>query len=411
MTGIGVLRLPRDVRLGFGQRHAVPALATGFGSRIAVVADPFLAATPEFREIVAAMEAAGARTLVVTDVPAELPVPAVVAAADTVRDFAPDVIVGYGGGSALDAAKVVALLTSHPGPVDAYYGENAVPGPVVPLIAVPTTAGTGSEVTPVAVVSDPGREMKVGISSPWLIPTIAIVDPELTLAAPRGVTTHSGIDAFVHAVESFTAAPLDIGHDAVIPVFVGRNDLTDAVSLQAAGLIFRALPRVLDEPGDREARADMAHGSLLAGMAFGAAGTHLSHAIQYPVGALTHTPHGLGTGALLPYVLQACRDVVPDRLAQLGQALGLDAGGDLADRAQSAVDAVADLCARIGLPVSLTELGVTPAYRDRIVELALQSRRLIGISPVPADVQVVGAIVDAAIAGDRAALRSVPTHP
>lgn len=411
MSGIGVLRLPREVRFGFGQRNAVAALAATFGSRVAFVADPFLAGTPEFRHIVDAVEAGGARTIVVTDVPAELPVPAVIAAADVVRGFAPDVVVGYGGGSALDAAKVVALLVSHGGPVDAYYGENAVPGPVVPLIAVPTTAGTGSEATPVAVVSDPAREMKVGISSPWLVPAIAIVDPDLTLAAPRGVTVYSGIDAFVHAVESYTAAPLEVGHSAVLPVFVGRNALTDSVSLEAAALIFRALPRVLDEPGDRAARADMARGSFLAGVAFGAAGTHVSHAIQYPVGALTHTPHGLGTGTLLPYVLQACLDAVPERLARLGDALGLEQAGDESARAQATVDAIAGLCARIGLPVSLVELGVTDADRDRIVALALQSHRLLAISPVPADEAFVGAIVDAAIAGDRAALRRSPATP
>ena len=259
----------------------------------------------------------------------------------------------------------------------------------------------------IAVVSDPDREMKVGISSPWLIPTIAIVDPELTLAAPRGVTTYAGIDAFVHAVESYTAAVLPVAHDAVLPVFVGRNDLTDSLSLEAAGLIFRALPRVLDDPGDRAARADMAHGSLLAGMAFGAAGTHVSHAIQYPVGALTHTPHGLGTGSLLPYVLQACLPAVPERLARLGEVLGVERGDgatDAAARAQRTVDAIADFCGRIGLPVALTDLGVSAADRDRIVELSLQSRRLIAISPVPVDEQFVGAIADAALAGDRAAL-------
>ena len=408
MSGFGLLRLPGEIRFGWGTRHAVPALAACYGTRVAFVVDPFLAQTDAFAQILAATGEHGAQTLVVTDVPPELPVDAVSACAERVRAFAPDVIVGVGGGSALDAAKLVALLISHPGPASRYYGENQVPGPVVPLIAVPTTAGTGSEVTPVAVVSDGSREVKVGISSPRLIPAIAVVDPELTIGAPPSVTAHAGIDAFVHAVESFTTAPLDVGAQSDLPVFVGRDILTDTLSLEAAALIFRALPRALEDPADRQAREDMARASLLAGMAFGSAGTHLSHAIQYPVGALTHTPHGLGTGTLLPYVLQACVPAIPDRLARLGSALGVASDGDVQSRAQAAVDAIADLCARIGLPRSLAELGDIAPERDRIIRLSLQARRLVGIAPVPADETIVGAIVDAALAGDRTLLAASP---
>lgn len=403
---IGVLRLPREVRFGFGARASAADIAASFGTRVAVVADAFLADTDAFRSVRSGIEAKGADVVVVTDVPAELPVAAVSSAADSLREFSPDVVIGYGGGSALDAAKLVALLLAHPGALDRFYGENAVPGPVVPLIAMPTTAGTGSEVTPVAVVSDPEREMKVGVSSPHLIPAIAIVDPELTMSAPASVTAHAGIDAFVHAVESYTAAPVaDIGV-ASLPVFVGRNALADPLSLEAAALIFRALPAALADPGDRNAREDMSRASLLAGMAFGSAGTHLSHAIQYPIGAVTHTPHGLGTGMLLPYVLQACLPGATERLARLGEALGGSAEGPVADRAQAAVDAVAGLCERIGLPRSLSELGADPADRDRIVALSLEARRLVDIAPLPADEALVGAIIDAAFAGDRSRLKN-----
>jgi alcohol dehydrogenase len=410
MTGTGVLRLPSDVRFGYGSRVALPSLAARFGNRVAFVADPFLARTPEFAEALRAVRAAGLETLVLSDVPAELPVQAVVDAAETVRRFAPDVIVGYGGGSALDAAKVVSLLVSYGGSPGDYYGENAVPGPVVPLIAVPTTAGTGSEVTPVAVVSDPAREVKVGISSPWLVPAIALVDPELTVGAPPSVTAHAGIDAFVHAVESYTAASIPLDHSSVLPVFVGRNVLTDPLSLEAAALIHEALPVVLARPTDRDARERMARASLFAGAAFGSAGTHLSHALQYPIGALTHTPHGLGTGLLLPYVLQASLSAVPDRLARLGEALGVAADGDEVSRAQATVDAIAVLCERIGLPCSLAEIGITAADRERVIALTLQARRLVGIAPITADEITVGAIFDAALAGERTLLTTL-TEP
>ncbi|GAA1466295.1 iron-containing alcohol dehydrogenase [Microbacterium thalassium] len=409
MTGaLGILRLPSDVRFGYGVRAGIATATAAIGRRAFVVADPFLATTPAFAETVEALEAAGVATHIHTEVPPELPVPVVHDAGRAAARFGPDVVIGYGGGSALDAAKLVALLVSHGGDLDGYYGENAVPGPVVPLVAVPTTAGTGSEVTPVAVVSDPDRELKVGISSPHLIPRAAFVDPELTLGAPPSVTAHAGIDAFVHAVESFTAAALPVDLGGALPVFVGRNALTDVLSLEAAGLIHSALPAALADPGDRGARADMAHGSLLAGMAFGAAGTHLSHAIQYPVGAMTHTPHGLGTGTLLPYVLQACLPATVPRLARLGDALGLPAEDDPARRAQGTVDAIAALCARVDLPGSLADLGIRPQDAPGIVDLTLQVRRLVQIAPVTADATFLRRIVDAAIAGDRAALADNP---
>ena len=189
-----------------------------------------------------------------------------------------------------------------------------------------------------------------------------------------------------------------------MPVFVGQNALTAPLSLEAAALIHANLPTVLERPDDRGARADMALGSMFAGMAFGAAGTHLSHAIQYPIGAMTHTPHGLGTGCLLPYVMQACLAVVPDRIARIGDAIGAPSEGDTRTRAQSTVDAIAELCARIGLPVSLQELGVSSADRGRIVDLTMLSARLLKITPFLATRERVGQVVDAALAGDRSLL-------
>src|SRR5690606_6529491 len=251
------------------------------------------------------------------------PVDHVAAAAEAARGFAPDVVVAWGGGSALDLGKLLALLLVHPGPLADYYGEHRVPGPVLPIVAVPTTAGTGSEGTPVAVVSDPDRELKVGVSDAALIPRVAIVDPELTIGAPAPVTAYAGIDAIVHAAESFTAAPRDPVWSDPLPIFVGRNRFSSLLALDALAAMGDALPRAVRDGGDLEARERMAWGSLLAGLAFGSGGTHLSHALQYPIGALTHTPHGLGTGLLLPYVLEACAPQTADRLAAMAGALGV----------------------------------------------------------------------------------------
>jgi alcohol dehydrogenase len=403
MNDLGVLRLPDHIHFGAGARVSVGPSAASLGTRALVVADGALTREPEFGEVLAALDAAGVEVRVHSEVVPELPVAAVETVAEAARENAPDVIVGYGGGSAIDLAKLVALLLRHPGPLERYYGENAVPGPVVPVIAMPTTAGTGSEVTPVAVVSDPARELKVGISDPAIVPRVAIVDPELSVGAPRSVTAHSGVDALVHAFESLTAVPARARWAEPLPVFVGANRLGSLLALEAIEAIVPALPRVVRDGSDRGARERMAWGSMLAGMAFGSAGTHLSHALQYPIGALTRTPHGLGTGLLLPYVLQACLPMSVESLGRAADVLGITAGSDVG-RAQAVVDRVADVVSAIGLPASLADLGIEQSQLPRIAELALGVSRLAGNAPVPG-ADVVGPILEAAFVGDRERLR------
>jgi Alcohol dehydrogenase, class IV len=317
----------------------------------------------------------------------------------------PDVIVGYGGGSALDLAKSVAVLLAHGGPLDRFYGENALPGDVLPIVAVPTTAGTGSEVTPVAVVSDPSRTLKVGISDPRLIPRVAVVDPDLSSGAPAAVTAYAGADALVHALESLTARPRVPDWGRPMPVFVGRNSLSSLLALEAAEAIGRALPAAVADGADTVARDRMAWGSMLAGMAFGSAGTHLAHALQYPIGALTKTPHGLGTGMLLPYVLQACRDAVPAELSAVGPLWGLD-GGDETATAQAVIDRVAEIGEAIGLPRTLADMGLDRERIPEVARLGAGVTRLVDNSPIPTDEGVLHDILEAAYTGDRDALNN-----
>ena len=230
------------------------------------------------------------------------------------RSFMPDMVIGIGGGSCLDFAKCAALLLSHGGKLQDYYGEFKVPGPILPVIAVPTTAGTGSEVTPVAVISDPDRTLKIGISSPHLIAAAAICDPELTMTCPPGLTAIAGADALTHAIEAFTAVRR--GADSDLPqqhVFIGKSALTDHFALLAIKLLGRSLEKAYRDGADEDARADVMMGALAAGCAFGTAGTAAAHAVQYPVGALTHTPHGLGVATMLPYVMKYNRSAADDR--------------------------------------------------------------------------------------------------
>ena len=300
------------------------------------------------------------------------------------RAYSPNVIIGLGGGSNLDLAKAVALLVKHPGPLSTYYGENNVPGPVAAVIAVPTTAGTGSEVSPVAVVADPERAMKIGIASRALIPKWAVVDPALTVSCPASVTAHSGMDALAHAIESFCArVRTDVTPQSI---FVGKNPLSDVLAMRAISAIAKFLPTAVAEPSDRAAREGMAFASLLAGMAFSAAGTAAVHALQYPVGEATHTPHGLGNAVLLPTVM---KNITPSRISEMAYiARSLDP--DLAsatdeDAAPRAAWLVEQLGAKVGIPKGLRALGVKEDQLPELARMASSVRRLLDNSPVAFD--------------------------
>jgi alcohol dehydrogenase class IV len=305
-------------------------------------------------------------------------------AAAAAQAYAPDVVVGLGGGSNLDLSKAVAILLKYPGPLPTYYGENNVPGPIAPVVAVPTTAGTGSEVSPVAVVRDPERAIKVGIASRALIPKWAIVDPGLTVSCPASVTAHSGMDALAHAIESFCAkVRTDCSPNAI---FVGKNPMSDVLATKAIRAISRSLPTAVAQPKDQAAREEMALASLLAGMAFSAAGTAAVHALQYPVGEATHTPHGLGNAVLLPTVM---RNIAPSRIPEmafiarsLDPTLNSKPDSEAASQAASLVE---ELGAKVGIPKGLHALGVKKEQLPQLSQMASTVRRLLDNSPVPFD--------------------------
>ena len=281
------------------------------------------------------------------------------------------------------------------------YGEFKVPGPTAPVIAVPTTSGTGSEATPVAVIGDPERVLKVGISSPYLIPHAAVCDPELTLTCPPMLTAVSGADALTHAIEAFTALRREATPSLGLEhVFVGKNALSDATAKLAVPALMKNLPVAVREGGNLQAREQVMHGAYCAGLAFGAAGTAAAHAIQYPVGALTHTAHGLGVAVLMPYVLRFNRSHCMRELAELGATLGL-AGSSDAALADAFIEAVGGLFVDIGIPHSLEQLGVPADKLGWIAESALGITRLIKNNPRPIDLPAMNRLVRHAHAGDR----------
>lgn len=400
---LGVLRLPRTVLFGPGQRHAVAEAVAGLGRTALICTDRRLAASPELAVMRKEMEAAGLRVEVFGETEPELPVAGVVNCVRGLTGLGVDVVVGMGGGSCLDMAKAVALLLSHGGTPQDYYGESVVPGPILPVVAVPTTAGTGSEATPVAVFADPDREMKVGISSPHLIPHTAICDPELTHSCPPGLTAHSGADAVTHLVESFTAGTRPVSASLAFErVFIGKSALTDHVALQGLELMGRSLLKAYQDPADATARHDVMLAAFAGGVALGTAGTAAAHALQYPLGAATHTPHGLGVGTLIPYVM---RFNLPARMREFGQiarVLGVpDTGQDEATLARAGVEAVDALIDGLGLPRTIAELGLPEDRLAWLAEQGMGATRLVQNNPRPLDLAAMEAIARAAFTGDR----------
>jgi len=402
------MRLGSHILFGAGTIRAAGPMARRHGERVLVCTDPQIVSTPGFVSLLSSLRAADLQVQVFDRGIPELPRATAEEAADSGTGFDPDVVVGVGGGSSIDLAKLTSLLLTYPGPIDSYYGEDRIPGPVRPILAIPTTAGTGSEVTPVAVLSDPERRLKVGISSGYLIPRGAICDPEMTYGCPGHVSALAGVDALAHAAEAVTAVErptawaTDPGH-----IFVGKNRLSDEFALAAIRHIGRSLVGAVTA-GDAESRDGMLYASLLAGLAFGTAGTTLAHAIQYPVGAATATPHGLGVGVLLPYVLTFNRGVRAESLAAIGVALGSTTDFPSADAAaEAAITKVAELCGSVAIPNSLEGIGVLHDDCSAIAAQALEVTRLVENNARAVDRAAMLSVVEAAWHGDATRLQRV----
>lgn len=409
----GVARFPRNIVFGAGQRRATARYAEQLGRNLLVVTDARLEASKDLCAILDDVLALGVEVSVYSGVEPELPAECLDRGLETGRKRGADVVLGIGGGSCIDAAKAIALLLTYGGPLSDYYGEFKVPGPVLPVIAVPTTSGTGSEVTPVAVVSDRDRAVKVGIASPHLVPDTAICDPELTYSCPRHLTAISGADALVHAIEAFTTARREPTATTVHEhVFLGKNEISDLTALAAIRHIGASLEPACKDPLDVKARSRMMLGALMAGQAFGVAGTSVCHAAQYPIGARTNTPHGLGVAAMLPFALEFNRHHVADEIAQVGAALGaVVSPGDVQSDVEATIAYVEALLAAIGVPGSLKAMGLREADLDWTAQHAMSATRLIKNNPRPLEEASMRQLLAAAFHGERSTLRHEPLEP
>jgi alcohol dehydrogenase class IV len=300
------------------------------------------------------------------------------------RAFQPDVIIGLGGGSNMDTAKLVAMILAHGGdPLD-YTGDCRVTGPVKPFICIPTTAGTGSEVSAAAVFTDTANHIKVSCLSPYLRANFAIVDPLFTVSCPPKVTADSGIDALTHAIEGFTAIendafPLPSGEKTV---YQGKNTVADLMAREAITLVGKFLRRAVKDGNDLEARDGMALAATLGGMAFSNSGVALVHAMEYPVGGAVHVSHGAGNGLLLPFVMRFNHSKRTAAFAEIARLLGVTTAGlSDAEAAEKAIETITQLRADIGIPTRLRDIKVTEDMLPGFATKAFAIKRLMRVNP------------------------------
>ena len=338
-------------------------------SRPLLVTDPGLMAIGLVQPVIAALEQAGFAPVVFDQVREDPPEATVLTAADLGRSQGVDGVIAVGGGSSMDVAKVVAVLLAGQQALSQLYGVGNVSGGRLPLVLVPTTAGTGSEVTPVAVITT-GETTKAGVSSPVLLPDAAVLDADLTLGLPPAVTAMTGVDAMVHAIEAYASASPN------------NNPISNNLATQALTLMGGSLERAVHHGDDIAARSDMLLGSLLAGQAFANSPVAAVHALAYPIGGHFHVPHGLSNALVLPHVLRFNAKVAPQPYAELAPFVF----PELAElqgqaRAEAFCDALADLSRRCGLQQRLRDMDIPREILPRLASDAMNQTRLLVNNP------------------------------
>ncbi|MFH0957494.1 MAG: iron-containing alcohol dehydrogenase [Pseudomonadota bacterium] len=338
------------------------------GKSVMIITDPGLVKSGICGRIRDGLTNSGLQTQTFDNVEPDPPFEIASLAAQAVKDCGADIILGVGGGSSLDIAKVASILVTNLSPVSSYFGIDMVSGPGLKTILVPTTAGTGSEVTPIAILSDNNEKLKKGIVSPYLFPSVAVLDPELTVGLPAPITAATGMDALIHAVEAFTS--------------VNATSITDMLAEESMRLISENIRTAFANGSNLEARSKMLEGSLLAGMAFANAGVTAVHAFAYPIGAEFHIPHGVANSIMLWPVMEFNMLGNLGKFAQMAGFLG-EKTKDLTEResALRAVKSLRTLAADVEIPTSLSEYGVTQEDIPSLAEGVMKVTRLLANNP------------------------------
>jgi alcohol dehydrogenase class IV len=379
---------PNPLLFGCGKSGETGAELRKLGCKKAlVVYDRGVAEAGIADKIAAAIESAGIAVVRFGDVQADPPDWSVEAAGALGASECVDCVVGVGGGSSLDTAKAAKLLITNPPPLKQYYGrEGVVTKPSVPLIVIPTTAGTGSECTPGGVITDTERGIKTNIAGVGCAVTLGIVDPELTYGLPKSATASTGMDALCHCIESYTSAR--------------ANPFSGVAGREGIKLVARFLVRACENGGDAEAREGMMLASSLGGVAMSGALCHLSHDIGRSLGAKFHVPHGNGCAACLPQVLEAVAPVRTEQVLYFAECFGEapPSGSSSAEIGRAAYRAARELMRRIGLP-NMRELGLdrqallTAVPDEVVMQCEMAAKAGFVTSPIPVTGELIAGIV------------------
>ncbi len=384
------------VRAGTGERSGVTR------ARVLVVTDAGVASTGTADRVCDTLKTAGLEPVIFTGVHIEPTDASMRQAVEFARDSDVQAFVAVGGGSCIDTAKVADLLSTQPGDLLEYVnkpvgGGRKVERPLRPLVAVPTTAGTGAECTPVAVLDVLSASVKTGISDPALRPALAVVDPSLTVTMPPEVTAASGLDVLCHALESFTAKPFDAferkGADQRV-AYCGANPVSDTWVERTLPLVARSLRAAVHDGSNLAARHDMALAAMFAGMGFGNAGVHIPHACAYPIAGRVRdyhpaaypgdepmVPHGQAVALTAPAAFRFTYSANPDRHLLAADLLEPDGAGACDPEEERLAGAVTRLMRDVGIPNGLGAVRFSPSDVPDLVEGALQQQRLLSIAP------------------------------
>jgi alcohol dehydrogenase len=364
--------------------QTVPSLVVEFGAarrigailrerypqtRLCLVTDGFLHKSGLLNPALASLAEHGWQVTVIDDVVADPPEHIVLEATERARRAEAEVVLGLGGGSSMDVAKLIAALLPTEQPLKDMYGIGKITGSRLPLIQVPTTAGTGSEVTAVSIVTT-GETTKMGVVSPQLYADLAILDAELTVGLPSAITAATGIDAMVHAIEAYTTAHL-------------KNPVSDMLAVKALDLLSRHLLRACNDGSDREAREAMLVGAMFAGQAFANAPVAAVHALAYPVGGIFHVAHGLSNALVLPHVLRFNAPAASMLYAEIADVMVPGVTGSAEARTHALIAALEDIAEATRIPRTLREVGVKESDLARMASDAMLQTRLLGNNPRP----------------------------
>ena len=334
-----------------------------------IVTDQGMVATGLVDTLTSALSSSGIALHLYTDVVADPPEAVVYDATSIAQQVAADIIIGFGGGSSLDVAKLAALLAPGHQDLSSSYGIGNAKGPRLPLVLIPTTAGTGSEVTPISIITT-GASEKMGVVSPVILPDIAVLDPELTLSVPPHVTAATGIDAMVHAIEAYASASAN------------NNPISRGIATEALSLMGQSLLKAVHHGDDLAARADMLLGSMLAGQAFANSPVAAVHALAYPIGGHFKIPHGLSNTLVLPPILRFNSVTSPAPYAEIAPYVFPEmADMGVQEAAAAFAEGMAKLSADCGLEQRLRDVGIGQDALPMLAGDAMRQTRLLVNNP------------------------------